>query len=188
MSRPCAQCCAPDSPAAWPRSLLRSTRVTARCRRAAPRRSCSCGRAQVTLHGTGCPRAHASGLMQPAHGRRIGGGLKRNRAPSDAEDGVPVSAVTDESGATSLASLAPRTAWHLANSASQLVTPGASWGVIWARHMTPNVASTTRIAVRLLQRTRDECVATIASPLIHDGAWSVRRSEDGGGGLKVMTS
>jgi hypothetical protein len=148
-SRPCAHGCALDSPAAWLRSSLRSTRGAAQCRLAAPRRSCSCRRAQVTLHGTGWPWTHASVRTQPLHGRRIGGGQERNRAPSDAEDGVPVSAVTDESGATSLASLAPtapRKAWHLANSASQLVTPGASWGVIWARHTTPNVASTTPCA------------------------------------------
>ena len=101
-------------------------------------------------------------------------------APSDAEDGVPVSAVTAAGGATR--------AWQLAKSASQLVTPDASWGVIWARHMTPNVASTTRIGARLLQQTRDECVATIANPLIRDGACSVHRTEDGGGGLKTMTT
>jgi hypothetical protein len=58
-SRPCAHCCALDSPAAWLRSSLRSTRGGARRRRAAPRRSCSCRRAHVTLHGTGCPRARA---------------------------------------------------------------------------------------------------------------------------------
>jgi hypothetical protein len=135
--------------------------------------------------------ALASMRSQPAQGRRIGGGLERNRAPLDAEGGVPVSAATDESDTTSLASLAPtapRKAWHLANSASQLVTPDASWGVIWARHMTPNVTSTTRIAVRLLQRTRDGCVATIASPLIRDRACSVHRTEDGDGGLKAMTT
>jgi hypothetical protein len=154
LSRPCAQCCVLDSPAASLRSSLRSTRGIPQCRPAAPRRSRSCRRAHETLHGTGWPRAHAQRLASvPMHGRRIGGGLERNRAPSDAEDGVPVSAVTDESGTTSSAVWAP-TAWHLANSASQLVTPGASWGVIWARHMTPNVASTTRIEVRLLHRTR----------------------------------
>jgi hypothetical protein len=59
LSGPCAQCRALDSSAAWLRSSLRSTRDAARCRPAAPRRSCSCRRAQVTLHGTGCPRAHA---------------------------------------------------------------------------------------------------------------------------------
>ncbi len=58
-SHPCAHCCALDSPAAWLRSSLRSTRGSARRRPAAPRRSCSCRRAQVTLHGTGCPHAHA---------------------------------------------------------------------------------------------------------------------------------
>jgi hypothetical protein len=163
-SRPCAHCRAPDSPAAWPRSSLRPTRFdTARRRPAAPHRPCSCRRAHSTLHGTGWPRAHAPVPMQPAHGRRIGG-VERNRAPSDAEDGVPVSAVTGASGALSsafLAPTAPRRAWHLANSAPQLATCDASWGVIWARHTTPNVASTNRIAARLLQRAGDECAATI---------------------------
>ncbi len=140
---------------------------------------------------TGWPRAHAQRPGVYAFAARAWKANRRNRAPMDAEDGVPVSAATDESGATSLVSLAPtapRKAWHLANSASQLVTPDASWGVIWARHMTPNVVTTTRIAVRLLQRTRDECVATIANPLIRDGACSVHRTEDGGGGLKAMTT
>ncbi len=58
-SHPCARCCALDSPAAWLRSWLRSTRGTARFRPAALRRSCSCRRAHVTLHRTGFPRAHA---------------------------------------------------------------------------------------------------------------------------------
>jgi hypothetical protein len=95
--------------------------------------------------------------------------VERDRAPLDAEDGVPVSAVTDESGTTSSAFLvptAPRRAWHLANLASQLVTPDVSWGVIWARHTTPNVASTTRIAARLLQRARYESEPTTANRLV----------------------
>jgi hypothetical protein len=58
-SCPRAHCCALDSPAAWLRSWLRSTRGTARRRPAAPHRSRSCRRAHVTLHSTGCPRAHA---------------------------------------------------------------------------------------------------------------------------------
>jgi hypothetical protein len=113
--------------------------------------------------------------MQPVHARRIGGGLNRNRAPLDAEDGVPVSAVTAASGITSLAFLvptAPRTAWQLANSISQLVTPDASWGVIWEWHTTPNVAS-TKIAAQALQRTRDESAATTANPLICNEADAV---------------
>jgi hypothetical protein len=57
-STSCAHCCALGSPAAGLRSWLRSTRGTARRRPAAPRRLCSCRRAHVTLHGTGCPRAH----------------------------------------------------------------------------------------------------------------------------------
>jgi hypothetical protein len=62
-SRPCAHCCALDSPAARLRSSLRSTREAARFRPTAPRRSCSCRRAHVTLHVTGWQRpvvyAHA---------------------------------------------------------------------------------------------------------------------------------
>ena len=97
--------------------------------------------------------------MHPVHARRIGSGLERNRAPLDAEDGVPVSSITAASGTVSLAFLlptAPRTAWQLANSVSQLVAPDAAWGVIWSWQTTPNVASTTRIAAQPLQRTRDE--------------------------------
>ena len=69
-SRPCAHCCALDSPAAWLRSWLRSTRDTARRRPVAPCHSCSCRRAQVTLHGTGCPRAHAQRPGVYAHAVR----------------------------------------------------------------------------------------------------------------------
>ncbi len=96
---------------------------------------------------------------QSVYAGRIGGGLQRNRAPVDAEDGVPVSAVTAASGTPSSAFLvptAPRTARQLANSVSQLVTPDAFWDVIWAWHTTPNVASTPRIVAQLLQRARDE--------------------------------
>jgi hypothetical protein len=194
-STTCAHCCALDTPAAWLRSSLRSTRDTARCRRAASCRLCSCGRAHSTLHGTAgightCTTL-ASMRMQPVHvqDRRIGGTLERNRAASDAEDGVPVSAVTDESDNTPLASLAPtaaRRAWQLANSASQLVTPDASWGVILAWHTTPNVVSTTRIAARPLQRKRDECAATTANPLICD-----ERADDrtrGAGSMMAIAS
>ncbi len=162
-SHPCAHCCALDSPAAWLRSSLHSTRGTARRRPAAPCRSSSGRRAHVTLHGTGCPRAHTQPPVVYAHAvcaRRIGGGLQRKRAPLDAEDGVPVSEVTAASGTTSSAFLVPtalRTAWQLANSVSQLGTPDASsWGVIWAWHTTPNVARTPRIVAQLLQRARDE--------------------------------
>jgi len=66
-ARPCAHCCALDSPAAWLRSWLRSTRGTARRRPAAPCRSCSCRRAHVTLHGTGRPRAHVQRSGVYAH-------------------------------------------------------------------------------------------------------------------------
>ncbi len=86
--------------------------------------------------------------------------LERNRAPLDAEDGVSSSA--------SLAATALRTAWQLANSVSQLVTPDASWSNIWAWHTTANMASTTSIASRPLQKTRDEFAATAANPLIRD--------------------
>ncbi len=138
----------------------------------------------MTLHSTGWPRAHASVPMQPAQGRRIGGGLERNRAPLDAGDGVPVSAMTVASGATSLAVLAPtalRRVWHFANSASQLVTPDASRGVIWALHMTPNVASTARIGARLLQRKKDESEPTTVNPMICDGECLVQCEPKGGG-------
>ena len=126
---------------------------------------------------------------QSVQARRIGGGLQRNRAPLDAEDGVPDSAVTAASGTTSSAFLvpnAPRTAWQLANSASQLVTPDASWGVIWARHTTPNVASTTRIAARLLQRARYETEPTSANPLICDEGQV--QCEPKGAGSKAMAA
>ena len=109
----------------------------------------------------------ASLPMQPAHARRIRGGLERNRAPSDAEDGEPVSAVTAASGTTPSASLvpaAPRTAWHFANSASH-----ASWCDIWAWHMTPNVISTTRIVQRFLHRTEDASRATVIDPCMLRG-------------------
>ena len=57
-SHPCAHGRALDSPAAGLRSWLRSTRDAARCRPAAPCRSCSCRRAHSALHGTGWPRAN----------------------------------------------------------------------------------------------------------------------------------
>ncbi len=118
----------------------------------------------MTLHGTGWPMR-----MHPVYARRIGGGLERNRAPLDAEDGVPVSSIMAVSGTASSAFLlltAPRTAWQLANSVSQLVTPDASWGVIWAWQTTSNVASTTSIAAQPLQRTRDGPASTTAKPVI----------------------
>jgi hypothetical protein len=73
---------------------------------------------------------------------------------------------------TSVASLPPteaRRAWQLANSVAQLLTSDASGRGIWAWHTTPNVASATRIAARLLQRrllqrTRDESAAAMAKP------------------------
>ncbi len=183
-SRPCAHGCALDSPAAWLRSLLRSTRGTARCRPAAPRRSCSCRRAQVTLHGTGCPRAHAQRpgvyayavCARQADRRRV----ERDRAPLDAED---------ESASTSLAFLvptAPRRAWQLANLVSQLVTPDASLGVIWAWRTTPNVASTPRIVAQPLQRARYEYEATTANPFICDEGQL--QCEPQGAGSKAMAA
>ena len=126
---------------------------------------------------------------QSVHARRIGGGLQRNRAPLDAEDGVPVSAVTAASGTPSSAFLvptAPRTAWQLANSASQLVTPDASWGVIWAWHTTPNVASTPRIVAQPLQRARDESERMIVNPLICDEG-QMQCQPDGAGSKAMAT-
>ena len=114
--------------------------------------------------------------MESVQGWRIAGGLERNRAPLDAEDGVPVSAMTAAIGTTFLAVLAPtapRRFWHLAKSASQLVTPDASWGVTWALHMMPNVPSTTRIGARLLQRKKDESEPTTVNPMICDGECSL---------------
>ncbi len=192
-SRPCAHCCALDSAAAWPRSWLRSTRGTARRRPAAPRRSCSCRRAHVTLHGTGGPRVHVQRPgVHAVCACQANRGLERNRAPLDAEDGVPVSAsaVTAASGTASsafLAPTAPRTAWQLANSASQLVTPDASsWGVIWAWQTTPNVASTTRIEAQDLQRSRDDSERVIVSPVICDEGQV--QCEPKGAGSKAMAS
>jgi hypothetical protein len=147
----------------------------------------------VTLHGTGYPRAHAQcpGVLrtQSVHARRIGGGLQRNRAPLDADDGVPVSAVTAASGTTSSAFLvptAPRTASQLANSVSQLKTPDASWGVIWAWHTTPNVVSTTGIVAKPLQRAKYESEPTTVDPLICDDGqvqWELK-----GAGSKAMAA
>ncbi len=120
---------------------------------------------------------------QSVHARRIGGGLQRNRAPLDAEDGVPVSVVTAASVTTSSAFLvptAPRTAWQLANSVSQLGTPDAFWGVSWAWHTTPNVANNTRIVVQPLQRARYESEPTTVTPLICDEG-QVRRDRKGAG-------
>jgi hypothetical protein len=144
----------------------------------------------MTLHGTGWPRPHAQRpgvyayavCASQADRRRV----ERDRAPSDAEDGEPVSAVTDESGATSLASLAPRRAWHLAKSASQLVTPDASWGVIWAWHTTPNVVSTTRIVAQPLQRAKYESEPTTVNPLICDEGQV--QCEPTGAGSKAMAA
>ncbi len=122
-------------------------------------------------HGLASCSALSSMRTQSVHARRIGGGLQRNRGPLDAEDGVPVSVVTAASGTPSSAFLvptAPRTAWQLANSASQLVTPDASWRVIWAWHTTPNVASTPRIVAQPLQRAKDESERMIVNPLICD--------------------
>ena len=122
--------------------------------------------------------------------RRIGGRLQRNRAPLDAEDGVPVSAVTAARGTTSSAFLVPtalRTAWQLANSVSQLVAPDASsWGVIWAWHTTPNVASTTRIVAQPLQRARDESEPMTVNPLICDEGQV--QCEPKGAGSKAMAA
>jgi hypothetical protein len=138
-----------------------------------------------------CTRAAPWRLMrtQSVHARRIGGGLQRNRAPLDAEDGVPVSAAAAASGTPSSAFLvptAPGTAWQLANSASQLVTPDASWGVIWAWHTTPNVASTPRIVAQLLQRERYESEQTTVTPLICDERQE--QCEPKGNGSKAMAA
>jgi hypothetical protein len=125
--------------------------------------------------------------MQSVHAGRIGGGRERNREPLDAEDGVPVSAVTAADCTMSSAFLvptAPRTARQLANSGSQL--SDASLGVIWAWHRTSNVASTTRIAARLLQRTSDESAATTANQLICDEAQM--QCEPKGSGSMAMSS
>ena len=115
---------------------------------------------------------------QPAH------------APVDAEEGVPVSAVTAASGTASSAFLvptAPRTAWQLANLVSQLVTPDASsWGVIWAWQTTPNVASTTRIVEQPLQRARYESDPTTVNPLICDEGQV--QCEPKGAGSKAMAA
>jgi hypothetical protein len=62
------------------------------------------------------PARHGLALSmrtQSVHARRNGGGPQRKRAPLDAEDGVPVLAVTAASGTMSSAFLvptAPRTA------------------------------------------------------------------------------
>ena len=114
--------------------------------------------------------APASKSMQSAHARRIGGGLERNRAPLDADDGVPGGLTMMAAGCTkSSASLAPtatRRAWQFANSVSQLFTSDGSGRAIWAWHTTPNATSAERIAARLLQRSRDESTATIVKPQI----------------------
>ncbi len=68
---------------------------------------------------------------------------------------------------TSFASLPPterRRVWQLANSIAQFLTSDASGRGIWAWHTTPNVASATRIAARLLQRTREESAAAMTKP------------------------
>jgi hypothetical protein len=127
---------------------------------------------------------------QSMQARRIGGGLQRNHAPLDAEDGVPVSEVTAASGTPSSAFLvptAPRTAWQLANSVSQLVTPDASsWGVIWARHTTPNMASTPRIVAQLLQRARYVSEPATVNSLICDEGQV--RCDRKGAGWKAMAA
>ena len=134
----------------------------------------------MILHGTGWPRAHSQrhavyanaareclgNRWRAGQGRRIGGGVEQNTicAPSDAEDGVPVTAAGGTTTSAFFVPTSSRTAWQLANSVSQLATPDTSWGVNWAWHTTSHVASTTRIAVRLLQRTRDASAATTANP------------------------
>ncbi len=143
-------------------------------------------------HGlSSCTRAAPWRLMrtQSVHARRIGGGLQRHRAPLDAGDGVPVSAVTTASGTPSSAFLvptAPRRAWQLVNLVSQLVTRDASWGVIWAWHTTPNVASTPRIVAQPLQRVRDESEPMTVNPLICDEGRV--QCETKGAGSKTMAA
>jgi hypothetical protein len=132
---PSAGCTAPL--VFWPTSARDSARHgLSSCRRAAPCRLCA--------RSLCMPGGSAAGINAIV------------RLWTDAEDGVPVSEVTAASGTASSAFLvptAPRTAWQLANSVSQLV---ASWGAIWAWHTTPNVASTTRIVAQPLQRARYE--------------------------------
>jgi hypothetical protein len=139
-------------------------------------------------HGLASRSDLASMRTQSVHARR-NGGLRRNRAPLDAEDGVPVSAVTAASGTTSSAFLvptAPTTAWQLANSASQLVTPDASWGVISAWHTAPNVASTPRIVAQPLQRARDESEPATVNQLICDEGQM--QCQPKGAGSKAMAA
>jgi hypothetical protein len=134
-------------------------------------------------------RGLASMRTQSVHAGRIGGGLQRNRAPLDAEDGVPVSAVTAADGTPSSAFLvptAPRTAWQLANSVSQLFAPDASWGVIWAQQTTPNVASTTKIEAEPLQRAGYVSEPATVNPLICDEGQV--RCDRKGGGSKAMAA
>jgi hypothetical protein len=57
-------------------------------------------------HGLASHSALASMRTQSVHARR-NGGLHRNRAPLDAQDGVPISAVTAASDTTSSAFLVP---------------------------------------------------------------------------------
>ncbi len=72
-STACAHCCALDTPSAWLRSSLRSTRDAARRRPAAPCRSCSCRGAHSSLHGAGCLLSFSPRMRRPNGG---GGGMR----------------------------------------------------------------------------------------------------------------
>jgi hypothetical protein len=97
-------------------------------------------------------------IMQSAHAKAKAGDC----APLDFEDGEMAAICTTSSA--SLPPTEPRRAWQLANSVAQLLTSDASGRDIWAWHTAPNVTSATRIAARLLQRTRDESAAAMANP------------------------
>jgi hypothetical protein len=131
------------------------------------RQSCSIA-AQLGAPDSGyCLRTSALGsarhgravIMQSAHAKAKAAG---DRAPLDSEDGGMAARCT-----TSFASFpptVPRRAWQLANSVAQLLTSDASGRGIWAWHTTPNVTSATRIAARLLQRSREASAAAMAKP------------------------
>jgi hypothetical protein len=125
---------------------------------------------------------HAARMRRPN-----GGGLMRDREPSDFEDVMAAGRTTP---LASSPPTVPRRAWQFANSVSQLLTPDASGRGIWAWHTAPNVTSTTRIATRLLQRAGGESAAAIAKScvcsvgLILRKLWmhdcDIRRCECGG--------
>jgi hypothetical protein len=155
----CAPCRALDTPAASPRSWLRSAPDTAVRLPPAQCRSCSFRRAHSALHSTGCLRSCSPRMRRPNGGRQM-----RDRAPLELEDGVMAASCN-----TSLASLArtvPRRAWQVANSVSQLLSADTSGRGIWAWHTAPDVTSATRIAARRLQRAGDQSAAAMAESLV----------------------